>query len=44
VLFGEAWSRAEQLSVRDRSLITVASVLASGSTEQLAYHLEVAND
>ncbi len=41
VLFGEAWTRTE-LSPRDRSLITVASLLTSGSTEQLVFHLGLA--
>jgi hypothetical protein len=35
VLFAEAWARTEELSARDRSLITVASLLTSGSTEQI---------
>ena len=30
VLFGEVWSREEQLSARDRSLITVAALMGSG--------------
>jgi 4-carboxymuconolactone decarboxylase len=37
VLFGQVWQRKE-LSPRDRSLITVASPLTSGSTEQLVFH------
>jgi 4-carboxymuconolactone decarboxylase len=38
VLFGDIWERAE-LSPRDRSLITVAALIATGSTEQLPGHL-----
>jgi hypothetical protein len=34
VLFGDVWARAE-LSQRDRSLITVAALIANGNTEQL---------
>ncbi len=34
VLFGDIWERSE-LSPRDRSLVTVASLITSGSTEQL---------
>lgn len=34
VLSGEVWGRPD-LSPRDRSLITVASMVTSGSTEQL---------
>jgi 4-carboxymuconolactone decarboxylase len=43
VLFGEVWERAE-LPPRDRSLVTVASLLTSGSTEQLVFHLGLAKD
>jgi 4-carboxymuconolactone decarboxylase len=38
VLFGDIWERSE-LSPRDRSLITVASLITSGSSEQLRGHL-----
>jgi 4-carboxymuconolactone decarboxylase len=38
VLFGKVWEGAE-LSPRDRSLVTVASLVTSGSTEQLVFHL-----
>jgi 4-carboxymuconolactone decarboxylase len=38
VLFGQVWERAE-LSARDRSLVTVASLVTNGSTEQLVFHL-----
>ena len=33
VLFGDVWER-EELSKRDRSLITVAALITNGSTEQ----------
>jgi 4-carboxymuconolactone decarboxylase len=39
VLFGDIWARPE-LSPRDRSLITVAALIAGGNTEQLRGHLE----
>lgn len=39
VLFGDVWARPE-LAPRDRSLITVASLITSGSTEQLRGHLQ----
>ena len=29
VLFGEVWSREEQLSLRDRSLVTVVALMAA---------------
>ena len=38
VLFGDIWERAE-LSPRDRSLITVAALIATGSSDQLPGHL-----
>jgi 4-carboxymuconolactone decarboxylase len=38
VLFGDVWERPE-LSKRDRSLITVAALIAGGNTEQLPGHL-----
>ncbi len=43
VLFGDIWERTE-LSKRDRSLITVASLIAGGNTEQLPGHLMRAKD
>ena len=43
VLFGDVWERTE-LSKRDRSLVTVASLVTSGSTEQLVGHLHRAKD
>lgn len=43
VLFGDVWERAE-LSKRDRSLITVAALIANGNTEQLTGHLNRARD
>lgn len=41
VLFGDVWRR-EDLSLRDRSLITVAALVSGGMTEQLPYHLQLA--
>ncbi|MFF2031077.1 carboxymuconolactone decarboxylase family protein [Arthrobacter sp. NPDC058192] len=41
VLFDEVWERPE-LSKRDRSLITVAALLAGGNTEQLNFHFDFA--
>jgi 4-carboxymuconolactone decarboxylase len=38
VLFGDVWERT-QLSPRDRSLVTVAALIANGNTEQLPGHL-----
>ena len=40
VLFGEVWSREEQLSLRDRSLVTVTALMAQGLTDpSFQYHL-----
>jgi 4-carboxymuconolactone decarboxylase len=38
VLFGDVWRRAE-LSPRDRSLVTISVLIATGKTAQLAGHL-----
>jgi 4-carboxymuconolactone decarboxylase len=43
VLFGDVWERTE-LSKRDRSLITVAALIAGGNTEQFSGHLMRAKD
>ena len=41
VLYGDVWARAE-LSPRDRSLVTVAALIANGNTQQLSSHLKLA--
>jgi 4-carboxymuconolactone decarboxylase len=43
VLFGDVWERAE-LSKRDRSLVTVAALVAGGNAEQLPFHLKRAKE
>ena len=43
ILFGDVWERKE-LSPRDRSLITVAALIAGGNSEQLSFHLTRAKD
>ena len=43
VLFGDVWARTE-LSPRDRSLATVAALIANGNTEQLSGHLSRARE
>jgi 4-carboxymuconolactone decarboxylase len=43
VLFGQVWER-EVLSPKERSLITVASLVTSGNVDQLVYHLRRARD
>ncbi len=40
VLFGEVWSRDDKLSLRDRSLVTVVSLMAQGLVDtSFQYHL-----
>ncbi len=43
VLFGDVWERKE-LAPRDRSLITVAALIAGGNSEQLPFHLNKAKE
>lgn len=42
VLFGEVWADEESLSARDRSLLTVTSLITKGAFAQLPYHLQTA--
>lgn len=43
VLFGEVWSRTAELSLRDRSLVTVVALMAQGLTDSsFAFHLQSA--
>ena len=43
VLFGEVWSREGQLSLRDRSLVTVVALMAQGLVDSsFQYHLTTA--
>ncbi|MFT0848252.1 carboxymuconolactone decarboxylase family protein [Actinomycetaceae bacterium L2_0104] len=45
VLFGQVWSRQEQLSLRDRSVVTVTAVMASGVLDSsLQSHIQRAKD
>ncbi|MFZ7104093.1 MAG: carboxymuconolactone decarboxylase family protein [Peptococcaceae bacterium] len=40
VLFGQVWSREEQLSARDRSIVTVVSLMAGGVLDSsLQFHI-----
>lgn len=41
VLFGEVWSREEQLSARDRSMITIAALFSAGQYPQLMEYAEL---
>ncbi|HJA98046.1 MAG TPA: carboxymuconolactone decarboxylase family protein [Candidatus Alistipes avicola] len=43
VLFGEVWSRTEKLGLRDRSLVTITSLISQGITDNsLVFHLQSA--
>ena len=43
VLFGEVWSRESELSLRDRSIVTVVSLMAQGLVDSaFEYHLQSA--
>lgn len=43
VLFGEVWNRQDELSLHDRSLVTILSLAAQGITDNsLKYHLTTA--
>ena len=43
ILFGEVWSRNNLLSLRDRSLVTITSLISNGITDSsLTYHLQEA--
>ncbi len=45
VLFGEVWSREERLSLRDRSLVTVVSLMSQGLVDSsFQYHLQNAKN
>ena len=43
VLFGQVWAREEQLSPRDRSVVTVTALMASAVLDtSLRAHIEIA--
>lgn len=45
VLFGQVWAREEQLSARDRSIVTVTALMASGILDSsLKFHLQNAKN
>lgn len=39
VLFGQVWARAEQLAPKQRSMITISALIATGAFEQLTHHM-----
>lgn len=45
ILFGEVWSRNDLLSLRDRSVVTLTSLISQGITDSsLKYHLQTAKN
>lgn len=45
VLFGEVWAREDKLSARDRSIVTVVSLMASGVLDNsLKFHIQNAKN
>lgn len=45
VLFGEVWSRTDKLGLRDRSLVTITSLISQRITDSsLTYHLQSAKN
>lgn len=45
VLFGEVWSRTDKLALRDRSIVTVTALMASGILDNsLKFHLSEAKN
>lgn len=45
VLFGEVWSRESELSLRDRSVVTVVALMSQGLTDSsFKYHLTSAKN
>lgn len=45
VLFGQVWAREEQLSARDRSIVTVTALMASGVLDSsLQFHIQNAKN
>ena len=44
VLFGEIWSREDKLSPRDRSMITISALFATGQYPQLKAHLALGKE
>lgn len=45
VLFGQVWARENELSARDRSIVTVTALMAKGILDSsLAYHIQNAKN
>ncbi len=44
VLFGKIWSREAELSLRDRSMITISALMAQGLFSQLKSHFIIGKE
>lgn len=44
VLFGEVWAKEDELSARDRSMITCSALMAQGLFPQLKSHMQIAKN
>ena len=44
VLFGQIWAREKELSLRDRSMITIAALFSAGQYPQLKAHLAIGKE
>ncbi len=45
MLFGEVWAREDKLSARDRSIVTVTALMASGILDSsLKFHIQNAKN
>ena len=40
ILFSEVWSREDKLSAKNRSIITISTLISWGNLEQLPYHIQ----
>ena len=40
ILFSEVWSREDKLSAKNRSIITISTLISGGNLEQLPYHIQ----
>lgn len=41
ILFGQVWSREEELEPKQRSLITILALISAGNFEQLLAHINI---
>lgn len=44
VLFGQVWSRTKQMSLHDRSMITMAALITKEAYPQLTAHMKMAKE